>query len=117
MASRAPPSQRLAELCARPLETRRGRELGRDRARPTAAPTPAAVEGGSWRAAPEAGAQLGLKESLPECLQGRMGLEGLQVLKPSKRLALTAGLPQAILWSALQTARGPISFSRGVLEW
>lgn len=114
MASRAPAVPAPCRAL-RPLETRWGRELGRDRARPTAAPTPRAVEGGSWRAAPEVGAQLGPEGSLLECLQGPMDLEGLQVPKPSTSLCLLGSA--AMLWSALQTARGPISFSRGVLEW
>lgn len=76
MVSRAPavpvPCRALS-----PLETRWGRGLGRGRARPTAASTPA-VEGGSWRAAPETGAAAGTGGEAPG-----MGLEGIQVLTPA----------------------------------
>lgn len=76
MVSRAPAVPAPCRALS-PLETRWGRGLGRGRARPTAASTPA-VEGGSWRAAPETGAAAGTGGEAPG-----MGLEGIQVLRPA----------------------------------
>lgn len=112
MASRAPAAGRpSASPSSEPAGDAPGagaRERGR--ARPTAAPTPA-VEGGSWRAAPEAGAQLGLEGRFLECLWGEWAWRVSRSLDPAP---LPEGrLPQ--LYPVVCSAKSqlPISFSRG----